>query len=89
MAGKRKAKGKSKGRKKTKAKAARRVKKTRRAAPGKRKTARITAKKGGKGKGRKDKFSFNWQEVKTSEEWKSDWDDDAGDFEGDSGSSEY
>jgi len=36
-----------------------------------------------KGK-RKDKFSMTWDEMKESKEWKSDWDDDAGDFEGES-----
>lgn len=35
-------------------------------------------------KGKKDKFSFNYEEVKNSGEWKSDWDDDANDFEGES-----
>ncbi len=41
--------------------------------------------KGGKGgKRRKDKFSFNYEDMKNSTEWKSDWDDDAGDFEGES-----
>lgn len=39
--------------------------------------------KGGKKK-RKDKFSFNYEDMKNSVEWKSDWDDDAGDFEGES-----
>lgn len=35
-------------------------------------------------KGRKDKFSMTWDELKESKEWKADWDDDANDFEGDS-----
>ncbi|GEM_PF-4801214 len=37
-----------------------------------------------KTKGRRDKFSMTWDEMKESKEWKSDWDDDANDFEGES-----
>ncbi|MEM4255038.1 MAG: hypothetical protein QXR53_01780 [Candidatus Norongarragalinales archaeon] len=63
--------------KKTKAKKApKRGKAKKRAAP------KNSKQKKGK---RKDKFSMTWDEMKESKEWKSDWDDDAGDFEGDSG----
>ncbi|MFH1056335.1 MAG: hypothetical protein V1717_00865 [Candidatus Micrarchaeota archaeon] len=72
---------KKKGKKKTitrvKKKAARRT------------VGRKKAKSSGKGKKRRrDKFSFDYGEVTKSEEWKSDWDDDAGDFESEGGGSE-
>ena len=84
MAKKKKGKAKSKSarRKTMKKKSSKKVSRT----AGSRKPKLLKGR--GKGKKGRDKFSFDWNKLENPE-WKADWDDDAGDFEGDSGSGEY
>ncbi|HIH20369.1 TPA: hypothetical protein HA244_03820 [Candidatus Micrarchaeota archaeon] len=44
-------------------------------------------KQAGKGRKPKDKFSQDWFSLK-NEQWRADWDDDAGDFESESSGNE-